>query len=480
MQIKERPWLLTGILTTAGFASCLVGCRVGPKYTSPTADLAPFHNANADTSQSAARAPPLDVWWIGFNDPVLTRIVQRTLEQNLTLTASAARVEQARAAARGAGARLRPQGDLNTQAAPLHQSLKSPLGAIASHLPGYDRNQTLYDFGAEASWEIDIAGGLHRGAEAAAAEAQAAEAEHLGVRVSVAAEAADAYLQSRGDQERIRVTKDQISTDARLLQIVRQRLTYGISTDRELAQAESLLAQARGAAPPLRAALEAQLNRLDVLMGAQPGTYATELTDVTTISTVPPLPATLTPAQMLRRRPDVIAAERQVAAANALIGVAIAEYYPKVSLSGLLGFESLSSSNFFTSAAFQPEAAAGLRWRLFDFGRVDAQVAQANGMRAAALAQYRQAVLRAAQDVEDAFSSLVQLEAQEHEIVHEVNSLQRARDRSLEAYEAGAAPLTDVLDSDRQLLSARDRLVVARTDSARAAVAAFRAFGGGW
>jgi len=251
-----------------------------------------------------------------------------------------------------------------------------------------------------------------------------------------------------------------------------------MATDREVAQAEALLAQARGMVPLLRIELEAQLNRLDLLMGAQPGTYAEELAAPAPLPNVPPI--SVTSSDLLRRRPDVIAAERAMAAANARIGAALAGYYPKLSLSGLLGFESLSPSRLFKSATFQPMAIAGLRWRLFDFGEIDAEVAMANAATREALARYRQTVLRAAEDVENACGALAQREVHGQEVVNQINALTRARDESQEAYRSGLIPLTDTLDADRQLLVAEEDLPRTRTDAARAAVRLFRALGGGW
>jgi len=231
--------------------------------------------------------------------------------------------------------------------------------------------------------------------------------------------------------------------------------------------------------PPLRIGLEAQLNRLDVLLGAQPGTYAKELSVAAAIPAIPAVdPAD--PADLLRRRPDVIAAERRLAASNAAIGSALSEYYPKLSLSALLGFESLSSQQLLTSAAFQPQAMAGLRWRLFDFGRVDSEVEQAKGANAEALARYRASVLRATEDVENALTALAQEAEQTRELSRETSSLTRARDTAEEAYRGGAVSLIDVLDSDRQLLIAQDDLARLKADTARSAVSSYRALGGGW
>ena len=463
-------------------AACLSACTVGPQYKGPpSTNLTAFHNSAAvDSRQIEAPAPPVETWWTGFRDPVLTRIVERALEQNLDLAAAIARVDQARAVAREAGAKLLPTGTAAASASPLRQSLNSPIGAIGRHLPGYDRNQTLYDADVGAQWEIDLFGGLRRGAEAARDEAAAAEAQQLGVRISIVAEAADSYFQARGDQARLAIAQSQVETDTRLLELVRLRFSRGASAEKEVAQAEALLAQARATIPPLRTALEAQLNRLDVLMGAQPGTYASELSKPGDIPSAPAIPPGQNASDLLRRRPDVIAAERRLAASNARIGVAIAEYYPKVSLSALLGFESLSASHLWSAESFQPEATAGLRWRLFDFGKVDAEVAQANSANAQVLLTYRQTVLRATEDVENSFMALAQLELQTRDLVNEVDALARAREASQRSYLAGASSLTDVLDADRQSLVAQDDLARTRADTDRAAVMSFRALGGGW
>jgi len=483
LKALQRATTLTAVaLAALGLAAC----AVGPDYRTPDSPMpAQYQHATDVAAINAAREPvALDTWWSGFQDPVLTRIVERALEQNLDMAASIARVQQARAAANFAGAELLPQGNAYGDVTRQHQSVQSPLGKIGSTFPGYSRNQTLYSVGAAATWEIDIAGGLRRGAEAADAELQAAEASHMGVRILVAAEAADAYFRVRGAQTRIAIAQQQVETNQRLLDLVRLRLADGIGAEREQAQAEAQVAQTRVTIPPLQIELETQLNRLDVLMGAQPGTYAAELRDAKPDAkqglVVPQVALSQGPANLLQRRPDVIAAERRLAASSARIGVATAEYYPKVSLSGLLGFESLSASKLFTAQAFQPAAAAGLRWRLFDFGRVNAEVAQAKGANAEALANYRKSMLQATEDVENALISLAQLESQSRELTVEIGAHVRARDASEDAYKGGVVSLYEVLDEDRQLLAARDEQARVQADNARAAVAAFRALGGGW
>ena len=468
-----------------GFAFALgvsiTGCTVGPKYQRPTVALQPFHNApSIDARAASLPAPSLDQWWTGFHDPELTRIVQRALNQNLDLAAAMTRVQQARAAARGAGAQRMPSGNLNASTTTIHQSTESMTGRLASNLPGYDRNQNYYNLGFAASWETDLFGGLKKGAEAATAEAQAAEASRTGTRITVAAEAADAYMQIRGAQARLSFAKEQIVTDHHLVDLVQQRRDAGVASDRELAQAQAVLSQAKATIPLLTVSLEAQLNRLDVLMGAQPGTYAAELTPVADIPEVPEISGYGAPTDLLRRRPDIIAAERTVAASNARIGQALAEYYPKLSLSGIVGSQAVAPAHLFEQQGFQPVSVVGLRWRLFDFGRVASEVQLARGANAEALLRYRSSVLHAAEDVEDAFSLLVQSENRRNEILREIAELQRVRDRSEESYTAGVIGLTDVLDADRQLLVAKDDLAIARESAARAAVGSYRALGGGW
>jgi len=467
-------------ITSLMVSMSLAACAVGPNYTPPRSELVPFHNLADGPGAKAASTTPLDRWWLGFNDPVLVTLVQRALDQNLDLAAALARVRQARSAARGAGAQLLPTAYLAGSATFEHQSLRGLLGTIAGGLPTFVRNPHEYVVGPAASWEIDLFGGLRRAAAASREEAQAAEADHAGTRVTVAAETADAYFQIRGYQARIVVAENQISTDQHLVQLVRDRYQAGAATEREIAQSQALLKQARATLPPLRFALEQQLNRLDLLMGLQPGSRAHELPAAREIPSIPPIPGDQQPTDMLRRRPDIIAAERRLAASNERIGVAISDYYPKISLSGALGFDSLSAGHLFTSAAFQPVGGGALRWRLFDFGKVAAEVAQARGANAEALAVYREAVLRAAEDVENALSGLAQTEADMIELQDEVQSLVKAHDLAEQAYRAGSITLTDVLDANRQLLVAQDELDANRADAARAAVGVFRAFGGGW
>ncbi|MBB3211823.1 NodT family efflux transporter outer membrane factor (OMF) lipoprotein [Herbaspirillum sp. Sphag1AN] len=485
---------------TTLMTSLLAACAVGPDYLTP--DLASNGNTNdpgttplsnhylhaPNNSHAAAPAVTdavLSHWWSQFHDPVLTQIIDRVLAQNLDLQAALARVQQARAVASIAEAALLPSGSADVQAASERQSLRSPLGEIASNYPGYQRNQTQYDLGAGASWEIDLFGGLRREREADQATAEAAAADGVVVRISIAAEAADAYFRLRGAQARLAVMQEQIGTATQLQELVGLRLHDGLANRRDLAQAQAQLAQAHAAMTPLQTEIDVQRNRLDVLMGVQPGTLAAQLTasssttSTTGLTAAPGLSTLPAPAALLRRRPDVIAAERRLAASNARIGVAMAEYYPKFSLSGLLGFESLSRAEI-SGQTFQPLAVAGLHWRLFDFGRVDAEVAGAKGANAEALSRFKQAMLRATEDVENALVTETQLQAQQQALQQQNTATADARNAAQEAFEAGALSRIDVLEQERQLLAAREQLVLTNANVARASVATYRALGGGW
>jgi outer membrane protein TolC len=231
----------------------------------------------------------------------------------------------------------------------------------------------------------------------------------------------------------------------------------------------------------LETGLDAAMNALDVMLGSSPGTHRAELAEVGAIPVAPGIAATGSPGELLRRRPDLIVAERRLAASNARIGVAIAEYYPKLSLSGLIGSATaVSAGNLFTGGASQAAGVLGLRWRLFDFARINAQIDQAKGQEAERLAAYRLAVLRASEDVENAFSALVKREEQAAALAKGVDSLGRARSASFAAYQKGVVSLIEVLQADESLLRAADAQAQAQTESARAAIAAFKALGGGW
>ena len=463
------------------FAAVLAGCAAGPDYHRPEAPL-PSHYTQAPASFAGpGGVQGLDTWWRQFDDPMLARYVSLAIAQNLDLAQAAARVTQARAGLGAANAALLPSASVRGVAARSHQSVETPLGQVASTTPGFDRWGNQYEANLEASWEIDLFGGLRRGREAAIAELQASDAAAMATRLVVAAQTADTYIAIRGLQARLEIAQRQVKTQQDLVEKVALLHTRGLAAEYQVRQADGALSQVQATVPALQSGLDAAMNALDVMVGDVPGTHRVELERHSPIPAVPQIGNMGSPADLLQRRPDLIAAERQVAAANARIGEAISEFYPKFSLSGLLGSATaVSSGNLFSAGASQSSGVLGLRWRLFDFGRINAQIDVAKGQEAQVLAAYRLAVLHAAEDVENAFSALVHRAEQSAVLIRGEDTLTQARASSFAAYKRGAASLIDVLYADASLLQASDARAQAQTEAARAAVAAYKALGGGW
>lgn len=474
--------LLKRTLVMFAVASLSAGCAVGPDYLRPDTPMPDRYLGQTAVEQRHASATTdVIAWWSSFEDPQLTRFVTLALEQNLDLAQASARVAQARAGLGAATAALLPSGNINAQGARAYQSLETPLGQVLNSMPNFDRYGNAYEANLGVGWEVDVFGGVRRGREAALAEYQASQAGTAATRLAVAAQTADIYISIRGLQTRLDLARRQVQTQQELLS--RTNLLYGkgLAAELQVRQVEGALAQVRASVPVLEAGLDTAMNALDVMLGTPPGTHREELANAGLIPAAPQIASTGSPGDLLRRRPDLIVAERRLAASNARIGMAIAEYYPKLSLGGLIGSAtSVSSGTLFTSGASQAAGVLGLRWRLFDFGRINAQIELAKGQEAEALAAYRLAVLRATEDVENAFSALARREDQAGILAQGVDSIGRARGASLAAYQKGVVSLIEVLQADENLLRATDMRAQAQTESARAAVAAFKALGGGW
>ncbi|RMV52976.1 Efflux transporter, outer membrane factor lipoprotein [Pseudomonas syringae pv. helianthi] len=474
-----RPLCSYVLVVSTGLLS---GCISGPDYHRPDTPL-PEHYLIRSGDKANINAPTTanTVWWEGFNDPLLSRFVSDALAQNLDLAQASAQLAQARAGLSAATAALLPSGNVSAQAARAYQSVETPLGQVLNSRPGYDRYGSSYEADLNASWEVDVFGGLRRGREAALAEYQASQAGVAASRLAVAAQTADIYIAIRGLQTRLDIANRQVKTRQDLLEKTQLLYDQGISAEYEVRQIEGELSQVQATVPSLQAGLDAAMNALDVMLGVPPGTHRHSLSAPASIPQSPRLVSTGTPADLLRRRPDLMIAERRLAASSARIGVAVSEYYPKLSLSALLGSATaVSSGNLFTGGASQYAGLLGLRWRLFDFGRVYAQINQAKGQEAQALAVYRQSVLRATEDVENAVSSMINDENRITALSKGEAALAAARQSSFAGYRQGAVSLIEVLRADEKMLQISDANAQAKTESAQAAVAVFKALGGGW
>jgi NodT family efflux transporter outer membrane factor (OMF) lipoprotein len=466
---------LKSALLSATLSAALAGCAVGPDYARPGVPVSESYVSRDTLRATATRTD----WWAQFGDPLLNRTVERALAGNQGVAQMQARVERSRAAARATGASLGPSIAFDASGARIRNSLGSPIGEIA-HAVGAPREYGAYEGNIQASWELDLFGRLRKTREAALADTRGALASEGALRLSVAAETADAYLALRGLQARLDLAEARERTQRQWADLVARRHGEGLAAERDLQVARAALANARSEVAPLRTAIDGQLNRLDVLMGVPVGTYRAELAQTADLPSTPEPSGSLTPADLLRHRPDVVAAEQQLVAANARIGAALAEYYPSFTLAGTLGTANGGLSGLLESDTTQARGLLGLRWRLLDFGRVDAEVAGARGRTAEALAAYRERVLRAGEDVETALSRYAYGRVEVRELEEAVAQSQASRDRARRSYAEGALSLLEVLSADRELQLSSDRLVSARMQLARTCVTIFRALGGGW
>ena len=470
------------IVVTASPMALLAGCAAGPAYVPPSLQAPSGFMGGPAIDANADRAEKVDLvdWWRSFNDPLLTNLIERALAQNLDLQQASARVVQARAALRRAKADLFPSGQVSGQASESYQSLESPQGQLASASPGYERGAQGYELDLGASWELDLFGGNDAARDAARADWQASAAAAAAARLAIIAQVADTYVAIRSLQAQLEVAQHQLEVQQQLAELVGLQYRKGIASEMQWRQAEGALAQVAATVPELEQELEITMNALDVLLGVQPGTTRPELAIVKPIPMPPAVSSAGGPAALLRRRPDIIAAERKLAASNARVGVAMAEYYPKFSLSGLLGTATMGLGGLFGGNSVQSSGVLGLRWRLFDFGRIDAEIAAAKGRNAEALAAYRLTVLRASEDVENAFTILLKQQARAQILADGVASLTRARSSSYAGYKGGVYSLLDVADADQRLLATRQAEIQSNAAASRAAIASFRALGGGW
>jgi NodT family efflux transporter outer membrane factor (OMF) lipoprotein len=464
-------------LLAVGAASVLAACAAGPDYARPQVELRPAFIASV--AGAGEIAPAEGAWWAAFEDPLLTGLVANAVSGNLDIAQAQARLRQARAGVRAAGAAFGPTVGFEGSAAQNRASLNSPDGALAG-APGFQRENDLFEVGVGASWEIDLFGGLRRGHEAARAGAGAAEADLAGARITIAAETARTYIGLRTLQERLRVARERSEVQRQLVALTRLRYEGGVSTELDLRQAEALQEASDARIPILEMGVEATLNRLDVLQGLAPGETRERFIAAQAIPQAPPVPARLTPADLLRRRPDVVAAERQLARATARIGVAAADYYPRLTIGGLLGQQSFDSATLFDAASANAGGLIGIRWRLFDFGRVDANVEAARGGADEALAAFRSALLRASEDVENALVAQANLQRHLRSLDAAVVAAARSSTLARDAYEGGSASFLAVLEAERTRLDAEDQRASARGETAIASITLYRAIGGGW
>jgi multidrug efflux system outer membrane protein len=463
-------------------ASLLLGaCTVGPDYAEPQLTVpAGYHEA------SGSGTTQLDQWWQGFGDAQLTTLVERSLTGNLDIEMATARIREARAMERVAGAGASPQvavqGSVNRQrisenAIPLPPGAGSGSGVGIFGLPGEEF--TTFRAGFDASWELDLFGRNKREREAAAARTGSAVWNRRDAEVTVAAEVADAYFRLRTYQARKANAEAELARLQRFEQLVDARARGGLVTGQDLEQQKSERAAAAAAIPVLEAKAKAEIHALGVLTGQSPDALAAELSTAASLASPPVVPAGV-PSDLLRRRPDIRSAERDLAAATADIGVAVADLYPRFSLTAAPALVSTALGSFLEWGSRSFSAGAALDWPLFDGGRRKANVEIRNARQEQAMIAYRRTVLTGLQDVEDSLSRLSGDRQKLAELEQAVSNATRAEEIARTRYRGGLTTLSDVLVAQARRLSLEEQVIDAKGALARDTVALVKALGGGW
>ncbi|PBP79039.1 RND transporter [Pseudomonas syringae] len=446
----------------------LAACTVGPDYQAPVtapAKLASAAQGNYDRSKVDR------VWWQQFEDPTLNKLVDRSLDGNRDLRVAFARLKSARAI----------RDDVANDVMPVVTSrASSDIGK--GQQPGITErrvNSERYDLGLDMAWEVDLFGRIQRQLEASDADQDAAEANLYQLQVTLIAEVVDAYGQLRGAQLREAIARDNLKNQQSSQDVTTQLRDAGVGNELDVVRAEARLAAVEATVPQLQAEQARQRNRIATLLGERPENLSVDLSP----SKLPAIAKALPigdPTQVLRNRPDIRAAERQLAASTARIGVATADLFPRVSLSGFLGFTAGRGSQIGSSAARAWSLGPSITWAAFDLGSVRAQIRSADADAEGALANYEQQVLLALEESENAFSDY---DKRQQRLV----SLMRLSDASRSAarlasvqYREGTADFLVLLDAERERLAAEDAQAQAEIELYRGIVAIYKALGGGW
>ncbi len=477
-----------------------VGCAVGPEYHRPDiATPASFTKAAQPGSDQFSRPQqdPADLktWWEGFCDPELTSLVGRVLAGNLQYAAATSRIRAAREEEIIAQAALWPQVNASGSAERIklsQNSIASELGSIsgggssggssgggsAFGLPG----DTFNDFtlGLDASWELDIFGKNRRAAQAAHAQEQAQVWSQRDTAVSLAAEVANDYLGLRGDQLQLALNAQQLQTTQGLIDVVKSKADAGVIAQVNFFQQRSQIASIAAQSAALEASIDARIHALSILLGQDPETLRSELQTRAPVPPVPPVVPVGIPSELLRRRPDIRKAERELAASTAQVGEATAQLYPSFSITGSFTLESLMLNTLLEGHSFGYRAGASIMWPVFEGGRLRAQLREAKEQQYQALLAYLQAILAGLGDVADALSRYGADQRRLAVLLAGVADADRATELSQSQYEAGVADFQVVLNAQSAALQLQTQVAQSRVQLNTDLVALYKALGGGW
>jgi NodT family efflux transporter outer membrane factor (OMF) lipoprotein len=456
-------------------ALLLSGCTVGPDYKPPAAEVAP--DWKSPVPPGATSAPDdtvLAQWWTSFGDPELTALVDAAIAGNRDLAQAKARVREARALREIAASGGRPQMAINGSA--------QRIGASGNAIPNHQGSLTtsLYDLGFDAAWELDIFGGVERSVEAADADLAAADEDRRDVLVSLLGEVGGQWVRARGALRRLAIAQESLASQQDTAELTRARRDAGMANDLDLSRALALVAGTRSLVPSFQEDFARACHALDVLMGQPPGAAEAMLTGKAELPPPPPSVPVGLPSDLLRRRPDVRRAERELAAATARIGVASAENYPRFLLTGGIGLSSLETGNLFSAGSKNWNLGLGLNWPIFSGGRISANIEAADARAEQAMHAWETSVLVALQETHDALVAYGREQERLVSLEEQATAQRQAATLARQRHEAGLSDFLEVLDAERSELSAEDELAISQATLAGNAIALYKALGGGW
>jgi multidrug efflux system outer membrane protein len=464
------------IVMAAMCLALLAGCAVGPDYHPPKASMSAQQWTSPLAGGETNGPADLATWWKNFGDTNLNSLVTVAVQSNLTLRIAEIHVREARAERDVASGSLWPSvvssGSYSRNR--FGQNGFPPLPA------GTPLDYNLYNAGFDAAWELDIFGGTRRTIEAASAEMGAAEFGQRDVLVSLLAEVARNYIVARGYQQRLAITLQNIQVQQEILNLTSNRFENGLSSDLDVQQATALLTATEAEVPSLKTGFDQSVHHLAVLIGQPPGALMDEMSVERPIPLAPPTVPVGLPSDLLQRRPDVQKSERELAAATARIGAAKADLFPKFSLTGFAGVESISTGNLFDYASRYWSAGPTVQWELFQAGSIRANVRVQNARQEQALDTYEQTVLVALEDAENALTAYAREQTRRESLSQSVQADEQALELSTQLYNNGLADFLGVLDSERSLYASQDALVQSDQTVSLNLVQLYKALGGGW
>ncbi len=465
----NRKSILATVLSLA-----LTGCSVGPRYKQPTLVLpqqftAP-NPATADVTPPAEASDP--EFWHSFNDAELSSLVQRALTANNDLRVALAHYDSANALLREAKFDRYPTATMSTSVG--RQKFSAPQAF------GFPRNNRFFTPEINASWELDFFGRVRHNIEAQRQRTLADASDLAAMQVTVVGEVASTYIDLRGRQERLRVARENALNEQETVRLVEAAYSAGRGTEFDTARARALLETTNSRIPELLSAIALDEHRLAVLCGLSPDALVSELAVARPLPDLPERIDPGTPADLVRRRPDVSASEQRLHAATEQIGITTADLFPRVNFAGILGMNESHEDTPFDGISAVNLTQLNIDWSFLDRGRVRARIAASRADGDAQLAQYQQSVLLALEDVENALVSYARSQDRDVQLQLAAKDSKRAADLASVRFKNGATGLLDLLDAQRVQLQAEDAYAESHSNSALSAVLLYKSLAGGW